>query len=216
MAENNIAWRRFPLYDYVRYATAGTNQITFFNVPLGGTDPVSTLGKTMEQTNVQKSGQLGYPFVIHQMRLDVRLLPKTRQPSAISSLTRYTTNDITDVANAITNLLGQGNLNIKIGQKSYYDINQPFKMAPAGFWTDFTSTTGAGASAPDQAVWVQQPQSKPYALTPSQFIAADQIIQMTVDFPNANSPALTGLIASADPRLEIGLILDGYAGFLVQ
>jgi hypothetical protein len=216
MAENNIAWRRFPLYDYVRYPTAGTTQITFFNVPLGGTDPVSSAGKTMEQTNVQKSGQLGYPFVIHQLRLDVRLLPKARQPSAIAALTRYTTNDITDAANALTNLLGQGNLNIKIGQKSYYDINQPFRMAPAGFGVDLVSTTGAGASAPDQAVWVQQPQCKPYALTPSQFVAADQIISMTIDFPNATSPALTALIASADPKLEIGLILDGYAGFVVQ
>lgn len=208
---NNIQWKRFPLYDYIRYPAAGTTSLTFFSVPLGGTDPVSSSAKTFEQTNVQKSGQLGYPFVIQQIRTDVRLLPKNRQPAGISALTDYVWDDIGDAAEAINNLLSQGVLNFKIGQKAYYDINKPFMKCTAGFGVDITSEAGAAGT-----VHVQQPQSKPYAMTPPQYIGADQIITVSIDFANATSPALTALIASADPRLEVGIILDGYAGFAVQ
>lgn len=208
---NNVQWKRFPLYDYIRYAPAGSSSLTFFSVPLGGTDPVSSAAKTMEQTNVQKSGQLGYPFVVHQFRLDVRLLPKTRQPAAISALTDYVWDDIGDVGEALENLLGQGVLNISIGQKSYFDVNKPFRACKSGFGVNITSEAGAAGT-----VHVQQAIGQPYAVTPPQYIAPDQILTVTVDFPNANSPALTGLIAASDPRLEIGLILDGYAGFNVQ
>lgn len=208
---NNIQWKRFPLYDYIRYTTAGTTSLTFFSVPLGGTDPVSSTAKTFEQTNVQKSGQLGYPFVIQQIRTDVRLLPKNRQLAGISGLTDYVWDDIGDAASALENLLGQGVLNFKIGQKSYYDINKPFRACPSGFGVCITSDAGAAS-----AVHVQQPQAKPYAMTPPQYIGADQIITVSIDFPNATSPALTALIAGVDPRLEVGIILDGYAGFAVQ
>jgi hypothetical protein len=208
---NNVQWKRFPLYDYIRYPAAGTTSLTFFSVPLGGTDPVSSSAKTFEQTNVQKSGQLGYPFVIHQFRLDVRLLPKTRQPAAISALTDYVWDDVGDAASALENLLGQGVLNFKIGQKSYFDINKPFRTCKSGFGVSLPSDAGAAG-----AVHVQQAEGKPYAVTPPQYVAPDQIITVTVDFFNATSPALTGLIAGADPRLEVGLILDGYAGFAVQ
>lgn len=208
---NNIQWKRFPLYDFIRYPTAGTTSLTFFSVPLGGTDPVSSSAKTMEQTNVQKSGQLGYPFVIHQFRMDVRLLPKTRQPAAISALADYVWDDIGDAATALQNLLGQGVLNFKIGQKSYFDINKPFRACPPAYGVDIVSDSGAAGT-----VHVQPNLGKSYAVTPPQYIGADQIITVTVDFANATSPALTGLIAATDPRLEIGLILDGYAGFAVQ
>lgn len=208
---NNVQWKRFPLYDYVRYPTAGTTSLTFYSVPLGSTDPNSSLAKTMEQTNVQKSGQLGYPFVIHQFRLDVRLLPKARQHADILALNDYVWDDIGDAADALSNLLGQGVLNFQIGQKSYFDINKPFRSCPSGFGVNIVSNSGAAGT-----VHVQQNLGKPYAVTPPQYVAPDQIISVTVDFYNATSPALTNLIASVSPRLEIGLILDGYAGFNIQ
>ena len=211
MANEQVQWKRFPLYDYIRYPVAGTTSLSFFNVPLGGTDPVSSAAKTLEQTNVQKSSQLGYPFVIHQFRLDMRLLPKARQHATVLALTDYVWDDIGDVAEELENLLGQGVLNFKIGQKTYYDVNKPFRYCPAGFGVSITSEAGAA-----DTVHVQAPASKPYALTPPQYIESDQIITVSVDFANATSPALTGLIASQDARLEVGLILDGYAGFAVQ
>jgi hypothetical protein len=68
---------RQPYYDTVRYQTAGTTQIAFFTVPIGGTDPVGSNQKTLEQTNLVKSGSLGQIFfVLTQIRCYVNLVPE--------------------------------------------------------------------------------------------------------------------------------------------
>src|SRR5262245_64151385 len=72
---------RWMYYDYIRYPSAGTNQLPFFVVPNGGTDANSGLQKNGEQTNVQKSRTFGQVFyVIQQIRTHIHVLPKNRQP----------------------------------------------------------------------------------------------------------------------------------------
>lgn len=60
-----------PLYDRNTVATAGTSQLNFFQVPLGGTAAGAVVAKTQVETNMDQGGSLPYPknFEIHAIRL---------------------------------------------------------------------------------------------------------------------------------------------------
>ena len=60
-----------PLYDRNTVATAGTGQLNFFQVPLGGTAAGAVVAKTQVETNMDQGGSLPYPknFEIHAIRL---------------------------------------------------------------------------------------------------------------------------------------------------
>ena len=61
---------RQPQYDYARLPAAGTNSLNFFVNPAGSTDPVSTLQKTQEDTNLVKTGSFGQVyFIIQQIQI---------------------------------------------------------------------------------------------------------------------------------------------------
>src|SRR3990167_8395962 len=81
-------WRlyRQPVYDSVRLTPAGVSRMNFFNVALGSADPVSTLAKTLEQTNVRSPSRLGQVvFIATQIRTRAHILAKPRQPTGINN-----------------------------------------------------------------------------------------------------------------------------------
>lgn len=214
--------QRWCFYDYIRYPTAGTTQLTFFANALGATDPVSNLGKTAEQTNVSKSRSFGQVyFIIQQIRSHIHFLPKARQVSGISSDADLLFNALNPMWNAINNLSGQGVLTIKIGQKEYFDVEQPFRFCPPGFGIELykhaSSYVQADSDAQQSWWWQQSPDPKDvYSMTPPQMIEPEQTIEVTIDFPNGVSPALTSLVNSVNPAVDIGLIFDGYIARPVQ
>ena len=215
---------RQPMYDTVRYNTAGTTQIVFFTVPLGATDPNGG-SKTYEQTNLQKSGSFGQQyFALTQIRTYAGLLPKNRQTSATiaadaNSVYHGFSSQTPNVMNRYNELLNRGVLNITFASKLYYQIATPLINAPPGFGVQVNSF-GASKVVADpvkKSYWVQQDNTvgNVWNLAPIQIIEPELQIQVTMDFPDGTSPIFTNTYlsqaaATATPTLELGVIFDGY------
>lgn len=203
---------RYSFYDYIRYPTAGGTQLQFFSVPLGGQDPNSSLNKTEEQTNVPKARSLGkVDFLVKEIRCHAHILVKPRQHSDLSTDADLLYTTISNMMPKYTELLRRGVLNIKLGEKQYFDIEQPFQFAGANFGVKINQHAAMYVSGfTNFSLWVQQsPNSRPFALSPPQLIEADQTIDVTINYPST-SPAFTGLVNSQDPRIDVGVFLDGY------
>lgn len=206
----NWQTHRWQFYDYVRYNVAGVSQLQFFVNPQGAADPVSTNGKSLEETNCPKARSFGQVyFVIQQIRTHIDLLPKSRQATGIKDQNNLIGNLWSPTMKTLERLSHQGVLNIKIGQKDYYDIDQPFINCPPGFGPQITQHASYANTSP--SVWFLQSDrlGDVYNVTPPQMIEPEQTIDLTIDFPNANSPAIAQ-VNSTDVRLNIGVILDGY------
>lgn len=206
--------QRWHYYDYIRYTAAGVSELSFFANPVGTTDPVSTLAKTLEQTNLSKSRSFGQVYyIIQQIRTHVHVLPKQRQNATIIADTTVVLNEYEDLYKVLYNLLNQGVLQIKIGQKDYFDIVRPFRQCPPGFGINLSETSIAGTVANGQQnlVWQQGPnQNDVYNVTPQQMIEPEQNIEAKITFDNGVSTAITGVVDAVDARVDIGLLFDGY------
>lgn len=217
---SNLQIQRYTYYDYVRYNTAGVTSLRFFSIPLGGTDPTSTLSKTLEQTNLKRSGEFEYPFIISQIKTDIFILPYSRQNAAIQAVTDLNTSAQgygapNGVYTATYNLASTGLLNISFGQKQYFDIEQPFKFCPRGFGLSvdqITANTPAPGTFPALTLRTGQSQDPRdvYIVTPPVLVERNQTIEATIDFPQGTSPTIP-TIAGQAVNIDIGLILDGFA-----
>lgn len=209
--------RRWPMYDYVVLNGAGVNQLSFFAVPLGGADPVGAFAKTYEETNQGRSRSFGQVYYfIEQIRTHVQFAPKTRQPAGISGDADVIWTTYTNAMTQFTNLLRRGILNIRFGQKNYYQVRNPFLSAPPGFgiFQDHHAQVFTAGGFADSSIWVQPSprQQDVYAVTPQQLVEPEQTVEATIDFPDGNTPVFTNLVSGATPVVMVGLILDGYIG----
>lgn len=206
--------QRWVYYDYVRYTAAGVSELNFFANPLGTTDPVSTLAKTLEQTNLTKTRTFGQVYyIIQQIRTHIHVLPKQRQNATIIADTTVVLNEYEDLYKVLFNLLNMGVLQIRIGQKDYFDIVQPFRQCPPGFGIhlDEIAVAGTVANGQQNMIWIQSPyQNDVYNVTPQQMVEPEQNVDAKISFDNANSVAITGVVDAVDARVDIGLIFDGY------
>lgn len=211
---NNWQMSRWCFYDYIRYTVAGVNTLDFFAVALGQSDPVSATAKTLEQTNVTKTRSFGQVyFILQQIRTHIHLLPKQRQHATWIADPNATYREASDYYKPMYNILNQGVLNIKIGQKDYFDIPQPFRLCPPGFGVDVhqSSVAGGVADSADNFWWQQSDEPKDvYNVTPPQMIEPEQNLEVRINFDNANSPALTAAVLGIDPKVDIGVIFEGY------
>lgn len=216
---------RSPWYDTVRYAPAGTTQIQFFTVPQGGTDPVSGLAKTAEDTNVVQQGSFGQTyFLLTQIRTHAYLVPKNRQANAAvsgdsSAVTHGLSHQATDYFGQYQTLLTRGVLQIAFGQKEYFTINQPLLNAPPGFGVDIQIVPQASiaADAIRGGPWLAQDWhvNNVYQASPLQLIEPQIQIAAAINYPAGTSPAFTNTFlttagAQSTPSVNIMLILDGY------
>ncbi|NDE14685.1 hypothetical protein EBZ80_07120 [bacterium] len=213
--------QKWQYYDYVRYPVAGTTQLTFFTNPIGATDPVSGLSKTLEQTNLTRNGMFDYPFIITEIKTHIFLLPKARQAAAVSANTSLITGGgatasygvPNGVWNALWNLSGQGILSVVFGQKTYFDIEQPFRFCPTGFGVDVTNTTAfsAVANVNDNTLFGQSESPEDiYKVTPPVLVEKDQILQININFPQATSTTIPQ-ISATNVNVDLGIIFEGFA-----
>ena len=210
--------QKWEYYDYVRYPVAGTNQLQFFTNPLGSS--IGGVTKTLEQTNMTRNAMFDYPFIITEIKTHIFLLPKARQAAAVSANTSLITGGgatasygaPNGVYNALWNLSGQGVLNVQFGQKTYFDIEQPFRFCPTGFGVDIISTTGFGAAnVTHSAVWQQSENPDDiYKVTPPVLVEKDQNLQISINFPNGTSTTIP-TISGENVLVDIGLIFSGFA-----
>lgn len=201
---------RWQWYDTVRYPAAGFTQAQFFVNGIGSQDPnVTGVAKTLEDTNVGQSGQFGQTFFIMQaIKTRLTLLPKARQPSAIATDNSAIAATYAAVQTQLYNLMGQGVLQISLGQKGYFQIDQPLRNCPPGFgveiqqiWANLKQNSWVQGSTHVDDVWL---------VTPGQMIEPQQNLTCTIDFPNGVPATLTNLVDSATPAVSLQMIWDGY------
>ena len=205
---------RFQYYDYVRLPVGGTNRLTFFSNPIGAVDPTSGLAKTLEETNIRRSGELDERFAIMQVRTTIDVLPIKRQPTAIAALTRAAVQDLTTTHQALRNLNFQGVLSVNFGQKNFIQIEQPFQTCPPGYGPSIRSISGSAASGTFPPISQYATQSVDprdvYIMDPSIFVEKGQTFGATIDFYMNNSVTLPVVTGSDKAAVNIGVILDGY------
>jgi len=214
--------QRWQYYDNVRLPAAGTNRLTFFTNPIGATDPVSTLGKTLEETNVRRSGELDEAFVIMAVKTEISILPITRQPSGVQTTLSggagtLATSDavvqaLTPIHALLRDLYYRGVLSVSFGQKQYIQIEQPFQMCPPGYGPTIRSISSNGAGLFFPLSNYVRPSNDPrdvYQMTPPIMVEKGQTFSSTVDFYNANTPTIT-TINGAAVAVNVGLTFDGY------
>lgn len=212
---------RYTFYDYARFAATGalTTSLNLFSVPLGGADPVSALTKTTEQTNMVQAAQFGQQyFIIEQIRTHLFLQPKARQNATVAATSNYSF-DQEVVSAALRSVMSTGILSVNIGQKAYFDIQQPFRTCPPGFGLgqvivpyDYTTAVAANSTAPINAYIAQSNAGADiYTLTPPQLIEPAQTFQVTLSFPDLGYNFHNVLDAAAqNAAVDAGVILDGY------
>lgn len=213
--------QRKSYYDYIRLNVAGTNRLTFFSNAIGSVDPVSQLAKTLEETNLRRSGQLDNPFVIMQVKTAIEVLPAARQPAGVSALTNLIAGGgLTPVMRVLRNMANLGVLEVQFGQKNYFQIQQPFQSCPPSYGPSIreygATDTGGGTFMPASLWFTQSVSPKDaYVVSPPVFVEMAQTLQATIDFYLTNTPAIPQL-GGANVAVNVGLIIDGYTVQPVQ
>ena len=224
--------QKWSFYDYVRYPAAGTTELNFFAIAQGGVDPVSGLTKTLEQTNCPKTRSFGnVVFVLEQIRTILAPLPKQRQPAGIiANNVIFTSDGYSALDNMLVSLAQAGVLDIKIGQKDYFDVSQPFLKCPPAMGVNIiqhaaNKQAGAAAEVGIRSVKFQQSTQRNniYTLTPKQVIEPEQTFEVKIQFPAGASPAVPFILQSVvnaptgvQPYLDIGIYFDGYIARNIQ
>lgn len=216
---------RAQKYDFVRLNPAGTNQVSFFSNPIGATDPIATTSKTLEQTNSVKAASFGQEFfALTQIRTYAGFLPKVRQPATFAAATSVIYQGYTSLANSamerMNELIHRGVLNVKFAQKLYYQIQQPFLTAPAGFGIDVSSAGAAKLAAAivkdNYFIRSDNRAQSVYNVDPIQIIEPEIQVEVTIDFPDGVTPVFTNTAVlddnttTATPNIEVAVIFDGY------
>lgn len=212
-------------YDFVRLNPAGTNQVQFFSNPIGSADPIATTSKTLEQTNSVKAASFGQEyFALTQIRMYAGFLAKVRQPAPYAASNSVIYQGFTSLANSamerMNELLHRGVLNVKFAQKLYYQIQQPFLTAPAGFGIDIQSAGAAKLAAAvvkdNYFIRSDSRSQSIYNVDPIQIIEPEIQVEVTLDFADGNSPVFTNTAVlddnttTATPNVEVAVIFDGY------
>jgi hypothetical protein len=200
---------RWSYYDYIRYPVAGTTQLNFFQNALGATDPTSSLAKTYEDTNVQKTGTFGQVyFIAAEVRTHIKYATKSRQPTGISDNASLVAGTLADATSKIFEFTRRGVLNWSIGQKDYYDIERPFQAAPPGFGLIVTNVA-TNRPTPNILPFQSPHRKDVFELSPPQVIEPEQTFAINIKF-DTTGPVLTSLVSSANLAVNIGVLLDGY------
>jgi hypothetical protein len=203
---------RFQYYDYVRLTVGGVSRLTFFANPIGSVDPVSGASKTLEETNIRRSGELDERFAITQVRTSIDVLPIKRQNAAIIATTSPCVQTFTPVHAAIRNLNFQGVLNVSFGQKNFMQIEQPFQTCPPGYGPSInTISSFSGGAFPPVSQYTSQsvdPRDV-YVMDPAIYVEKGQTFSAVIDFLLNNSVAIPQ-VAGVNVAINIGLIFDGY------
>lgn len=209
--------QRWPFYDTARYPAAGTTNLALMQIPLGGVDGNSSLGKTTEDTNIVMPGSFGNVYyIINQVRCLAYLIPFGRQHATIAADVNAIFTTYTNCMDKLLELQRRGVLSMSIGFKQYLQIQSPFLRAPAGFGIDIdqhsSSFIAAGSEFTKAACWVTNPNDEDdvYNQTPPQIIEPNQTFSLNLSYPDGAGPVFTNLVDGVSPAVNVMVLFDGY------
>jgi hypothetical protein len=179
------------LYDFQSYATAGTTQMTFFQVPIGQSS------KTKYDTNMEVAGSLPAPKRFLIERIEIYFYPGSAiSYSGASVATRL------GQADDCYNIAKSGYLDLFIGSKSYLTEAPIGRFPPTVGLKAETSVAigsgGAGVLGYDYATFAGQP----YNLMPPILLVPTQNFNVTLNWP-------TAVATPSGNNARIGIVLKG-------
>ena len=197
---DDVIWA--PLYDYQAYPVAGSLQFNFFNQQKG-TGTTSAFGgagaRTIQDTNMQLSGQLGAGNQFLVMGIEVEFWPGTTP--ALASAAAATQAQISAQANDVYTVLRNGILNFSVQNRPYVEDGPLLKFPTQTYLTGWAAVSN-GANATAQATFDYASSSgMSYNIVPV-LLVQNQAFQCSVTFP-----ALTVLPSGVIGR--IGVRLNG-------
>lgn len=194
--QNQYEGIRQCLYDYQAYASAGTTQLSFFQVPVGQG------GKTYEDTNMVSAGTLPSPIKFLIQSIEVFFFPGVLNVPAEDTAAPFVAPQF---INDVAALNKTGWLELNVGSKNY------LREAPIGVFPPKTglrgnaamadSIAGATASSFNMASFAQFG-GRPYFIQPEVLLEPTQNFTVTL-----NWGAAVPMPSSAIGR--IGIKLDG-------
>jgi len=212
---NQVMRRQY--WDACRYTAAGMTTLSFFQVPLGGIDAVSSAAKTFEQTNVVTAGTLGNVYyVINQIRTLAYLLPFGRQHATIQADANVIFTTYTNCMDKMLEMHRRGVLTLSRGFKEDLQIQSPFLRAPAGFGVDIDQHSSSFIAAASEwtkaACWVQADNNSEnvWNQTPPLILEPNQPFSTRIDWPDGAGPVFTNLVDGVSPSVNLQVLFDGY------
>jgi hypothetical protein len=201
---------RRTYFDRTIVTGAGVSELSFFSTPRGGVDPnLTTKTKTAEDTNMTQARQFGGRFfTLHEIRCDVRPVARSRQHATIIADVNVLHGNWVAIVEPLINFMTMGVLRFTIGDKDYFEIDQPFINAPSGL-----AECGHRSVPTDvlQNQLVTMPQNaRPYVLPAPQMIEPDQFFDCKIEFPNGNTPSTASLVSGVELTLITTIMLCGY------
>lgn len=180
-----VIWQ--PHYEYMAYAAAGQNQLTFFQ------NPVGAVAGGLSTTNMRSAGQFPRPqeFLITGLQVTFEVGAVVVGAAAIATNVQ----DAFDVMNS-------GNLELFIGSKAYLN-DAPIGVFPQQYGLQIEDEQGTGAFGSNYA----RPQGKYYSITPVK-VPANQNFNVTLNWPEGVVTVTTAAV--------IGVRLDGFLYRLSQ
>jgi len=187
---------RQSFYDIQTYASAGQQQLLFFQVPKGQGS------KTIADTNMEAAGSMPSPKQFIVESIEIRFFPGVLPVTLAAALAESNfSNDVYTVAKS-------GSLKFFIGSKTYLE-EAPIDRFPAKtrLETDFSvslqRSQAAAADAEDQVSMDYAAMAgRPYRLDPKVVLEPTQNFSVEL-----NWPAAVALPSGVDGR--IGVFLDG-------
>jgi hypothetical protein len=179
-----------PYYDFQSYATAGSTQQLFFQVPAGQSS------KTLADTNMTLAGQFPAPTAFLLTAIMVVFMPHNAAgPSSTAAAAAANTNinDATLVANS-------GWLSLNIGSKTYLTDAPIGKFPPNFSMGGLQAYTGTFTAGTYITTDFARAIGRYYEITPL-LIPMNQNFAVTLNWPTAVAVTNTG---------RIGVIMDGF------
>lgn len=204
------------LYDFQIYPTAGAQQFSFFQVPLGqglSASPGNANNtKTLADTNMESAGQLPAPKSHLITSIEVFFeagtvnTANTFTPQRPYSFVAVPTSQVPVSAGALNDVSAVyegGWLDLFIGSKFYLREAKLTRFAPkARMKVDAAVATNSATTGAIAAAWAQ-PIGRVFVIDPPVLLVPNQNFSVTVNFP-----ALIATPSGFNGRL--GVVLDGY------
>lgn len=204
---------RQSLYDHQIYPAAGSNQLNFFQVPVGqgitsALGAVATTAKTLADTNMALSGQLssGLSFVIESIEV-------LFYPGSVSTANTFTVDALTfflAAASAVptaqvddVNAFYQsGYLQLTILQKAYLTEAPLMRFPPKAFLSMDAAIASNSATTSEVGIACARASGRPYYMDPTLTLQPAMNFVVSLVWP--------GLVALPSTfNARVGVVLDG-------
>lgn len=179
-----------PFYDFQSYVSAGVNQQSFFQVPVGQ----GATAKTYADTNMQLAGQFPAPTAFLCTAIMVYFDPGAADSAtSTTAVAQSNINDVIAVANS-------GYLEFTIGSKVYLRDAPLGKFAPNFTVNGFAALLGSTTAPAMIQTGFARAAGRYYEVTPF-LIPQSQNFNVTLYWPTVQSTVSIG---------RIGIIMDGF------